>query len=86
MNASVVAERFHRCMKVAGVPQARVRADCLTVSIGLAKSAAGMEDTASQLFRRADDALYEAKRTGRSRTAIADKRSSEPTVDRPVDA
>lgn len=39
----------------------------LTVSIGAATAGAGVEVSAASLLRRADDALYEAKRGGRNR-------------------
>jgi diguanylate cyclase (GGDEF)-like protein len=42
----------------------------VSVSIGVASHRHG--DTAEALFRRADQALYEAKRSGRDRVAAAD--------------
>jgi two-component system cell cycle response regulator len=42
----------------------------VTISIGLADTAGG-EDTTAELLRRADQALYRAKRDGRNRV-VAD--------------
>ena len=42
----------------------------LTVSIGIATATASMSGIET-LIKRADDALYEAKRSGRDRVAIA---------------
>ena len=43
----------------------------LTVSVGVTAAQPGERDVAA-LLRRADAALYEAKRTGRNRVVVAD--------------
>jgi PleD family two-component response regulator len=51
--------------------------DCyvrFTVSCGLAEFSP--EETADDLLRRADEALYEAKRTGKNRVVLAKKQKS----------
>jgi diguanylate cyclase (GGDEF)-like protein len=45
--------------------------DVVTVSIGVATVQASDQQTTDQLIERADAALYEAKRTGRNRVAVA---------------
>lgn len=69
--ASIVAERIRR--RIAGEPFA-IRAGAaaldVTISIGLA-ALAGVADTAPQILKRADQALYRAKRDGRNRV-VAD--------------
>lgn len=57
-GARAIVERLRRC-----VPQGQ------TCSAGVAVLQVG--DTAQTLFRRADEALYEAKRSGRNRTSLA---------------
>jgi two-component system cell cycle response regulator len=69
--AAIVAERIRRC--VASDPFAvrgGVVALDVTISIGLA-ALTGVADTAAQILRRADQALYRAKRDGRNRV-VAD--------------
>jgi two-component system cell cycle response regulator len=69
--AATVAERLRR--KIAAEPfpieQGR-RAIDVTISIGIAALEAP-HDTAAQLLKRADQALYRAKRDGRNRV-VAD--------------
>jgi diguanylate cyclase len=43
----------------------------LTVSIGIAHSAAGEQHTAQQLFEAADRALYASKDAGRNRVSMS---------------
>ncbi len=64
--ATVVAERLRR--RIASEPfpiQQRSRLVEVTISIGLA--ALGSDDTAATVLKRADQALYRAKRDGRNR-------------------
>jgi two-component system cell cycle response regulator len=67
--ASLVAERLRR--RVAGEPfpidQAGVAIE-VTISIGIA-ALSGAADTAASILKRADQALYRAKRDGRNRVA-----------------
>ena len=69
--ACLVAERLRR--HVAGAPfpirGGAERID-VTVSIGVAVAEAGV-DTADRLLKRADEALYKAKQTGRNRVMAA---------------
>jgi diguanylate cyclase (GGDEF)-like protein len=64
-RAFVLAEQIREAVEnsdFAGIPK-------LTVSIGLAEYQSG--ENGEQLLNRADNALYEAKRTGRNRVAAA---------------
>jgi two-component system cell cycle response regulator len=65
--ATMVAERLRR--RIAGEPfsiQEGAKALEVTISIGIA-SASGPTDTAAAILKRADTALYQAKRDGRNR-------------------
>ncbi len=65
--ANKVAERIRR--RIAGEPFAIERASCsieVTISVGLA-GRTDTGDTAELLLKRADEALYRAKRSGRNR-------------------
>ena len=68
--AALVAERIRR--RIAGEPFAieqGAKAIDVTLSIGLA--ALGGSDTGASILKRADQALYRAKRDGRNRV-VAD--------------
>jgi two-component system cell cycle response regulator len=65
--ATMVAERLRR--RIAGEPfaiQQGAKSLAVTISIGIA-SANGAADTAAAILKRADTALYQAKRDGRNR-------------------
>jgi two-component system cell cycle response regulator len=65
--ATMVAERLRR--RIAGEAftiQGGARSIEVTISIGLA-GATGTDDTAAAILKRADQALYQAKRDGRNR-------------------
>jgi two-component system cell cycle response regulator len=65
--ATMVAERLRR--RIAGEPfsiQQGAQALEVTISIGIA-AASGASDTAAAILKRADTALYQAKRDGRNR-------------------
>ena len=69
--AAIVAERIRR--RIAGEPfsiRAGAAALDVTISVGLA-ALAGVSDTAAAILKRADQALYRAKRDGRNRV-VAD--------------
>jgi len=69
--AAIVAERIRR--RIAGEPfsiRAGAAALDVTISVGLA-ALSGVADTAAQILKRADQALYRAKRDGRNRV-VAD--------------
>jgi two-component system cell cycle response regulator len=68
--ATMVAERLRRA--IAGEPfaiQQGVRSIDVTISIGIAEL--GRDETAATVFKRADQALYRAKRDGRNRVVPA---------------
>jgi sigma-B regulation protein RsbU (phosphoserine phosphatase) len=69
--ATRVAEKIHACVREIDLPTSDL---AVTVSIGIASS----DDAASvvrlsELLRKADDALYRAKSSGRNRTVLARK-------------
>jgi two-component system, cell cycle response regulator len=69
--AALVAERLRR--RIAAEPFAIAKGEHrveVTISVGLA-ALGGADDTAAQLLKRADQALYRAKRDGRNRV-VAD--------------
>jgi two-component system cell cycle response regulator len=69
--ALLVAERLRQ--RIGGAPFRLARGEqsiTVTVSVGIASLIAG-EDTPESLLRRADDAVYRAKRTGRNRVVAA---------------
>jgi two-component system cell cycle response regulator len=69
--AATVAERLRRRIATEGFPIEQGNKSIeVTISIGLA-SIEGADDTAANLLKRADQALYRAKRDGRNRV-VAD--------------
>jgi two-component system cell cycle response regulator len=67
--ATIVAERIRR--RIAGEPfpvEKGARSLEVTISVGIA-ARVGPQDNASQILKRADEALYRAKRDGRNRVA-----------------
>ncbi len=70
-GADLLAERLRRAIR--GIDCTDVAPGlCITTSIGVA-SLDHPEETAEQLFKRADDALYQAKRRGRDQVVIASR-------------
>lgn len=66
-----VAARLHAALRGLALPTAGLAAGSVTVSIGLALGPEGRDDTADDLYRRADAALYAAKEGGRNQTCGA---------------
>ncbi|HVS77134.1 MAG TPA: GGDEF domain-containing protein, partial [Steroidobacteraceae bacterium] len=67
-SAAVVAERIRKAIAEESVPTA---AGSMAVTISLGVSEVHSEsDSLEELIRRADQALYDAKRKGRNRTAV----------------
>jgi diguanylate cyclase (GGDEF)-like protein len=67
-GAKVLLERLRRHVKTISLPEIK----SVTVSCGLAEWNGGPPpDTAETILKRADDALYEAKRSGRNRVVTS---------------
>ena len=70
LQALVAAERLRRAVEASAVEADEVKIN-FTVSIGVAQAAPGEQTTLRLLFKLADDALYQAKDTGRNRVQAA---------------
>jgi diguanylate cyclase (GGDEF)-like protein len=71
-QSQAVAERLRQTVATAAVPVERGETTHLTVSIGIA-TAGSEDDDFDALLGRADQALYEAKRTGRDKVCLAER-------------
>ena len=67
-SASNAVERMRRKVEAA----LRTQGESLTISCGVAEWSGAPEETGTDVLRRADAALYKAKRAGRNRIEIAD--------------
>jgi two-component system cell cycle response regulator len=68
--AMAIAERLRKLVAGKGMPIGNGKDIRLTVSIGVS-SLEGIEDTPPAILKRADEALYAAKREGRNRVTFA---------------
>ncbi len=68
-DASLVIERVHKNLKLKNILD-KDKLTSLTISAGLVCSTNGNRFSIDELIRNADEAMYEAKRTGRNRTII----------------
>jgi two-component system, cell cycle response regulator len=68
--SSRIAERLRRAMATKSVDCGSTQPVPVTVSVGVA-SLDGADDTLEKLLKRADQALYSAKREGRNRVVVA---------------
>jgi diguanylate cyclase (GGDEF)-like protein len=73
-QATEVAERLRQEIANAVIPLAQDRKVNVTASIGLA-TLTGAETTVDNLLKQADEALYEAKRSGRNRVCVSNQPS-----------
>ena len=71
-GAMTVAEKVRSSVMRLRLPQDPELSDILTVSVGTATAFPNVVLTASELYERADKALYKAKRLGRNRIATHD--------------
>jgi two-component system cell cycle response regulator len=68
--ATMVAERLRR--RIAGEPfSIEQGASTIEVTISIGLAALGRDENAAQVLKRADQALYRAKRDGRNRVVPA---------------
>lgn len=70
-GAAAVAEAARAAVRRAEMPHAASVIGRVSVSLGVATCVPGALDDASALLKRADDALYAAKRQGRDRVCVA---------------
>ncbi|MBW8801043.1 MAG: diguanylate cyclase [Streptomyces sp.] len=68
-DALMVAGRIRRAVEKLALPHELTEPGIVTVSVGVAGGPPSVAETAEQLIKIADDALYEAKRAGRNRVA-----------------
>ncbi|GBU18300.1 MULTISPECIES: sensor domain-containing diguanylate cyclase [Methylobacterium] len=69
-EAKAIAERIRRSVVDLQIAHAPEVGGVSTISIGVAHIVPSAEDEPSMLFRRADEALYEAKHAGRNRVRV----------------
>ena len=81
-EAAVAMERVRAAVEALGIAQPEAPARVVTVSIGIAELCPSRDASPQAWLKRADDALYRAKRDGRNRIAV-DAHSD--LVGRPVD-
>jgi len=72
-GAAMVAGQIHSAIRDAAIPHGSAPKQILTISLGCATASPIPEETASNLVSAADRALYQAKRDGRDRVAIASR-------------
>ncbi len=70
-DAAALAERLRATVAAVPIVLGGEQPWPLTISIGVAERVPGDSDV-RELLRRADDAMYEAKRSGRNRVVVAD--------------
>jgi two-component system, cell cycle response regulator len=71
VSASVAVERIRLAVEAAGIPHPDNRPyGVVTISIGVAGLPAGAHVNLQSLLAKADEALYEAKRSGRNRVVV----------------
>ena len=68
-GALITAERIRKLIETASLPGPEGEALKITISIGLA-TFPGMADSSTELFERADQALYASKHNGRNRCTV----------------
>ncbi|HET7480960.1 MAG TPA: diguanylate cyclase [Rubrobacteraceae bacterium] len=77
-SAAQAAERLRREVEDLKLPhEARDAPNVVTISLGLAILEPGEKKSAEKLLKQADDALYQAKKTGRNRMAVYEETAEE---------
>lgn len=84
-HAEQAAEKLRKAVEAFefrsdGIPPANEPPVKLTISIGIASLPVEPDQDEFELIRRADQALYEAKRTGRNRVCVFSKREADPAA------
>ena len=71
-DATLVAEKLRGTVYDLAIPHARSEIDGrVTISLGVASLTAAAENRSGELVALADEALYEAKHSGRNRVSVA---------------
>ncbi|MER2268862.1 GGDEF domain-containing protein [Methylobacterium oxalidis] len=81
-EARSVAERIRREMALRQIPHADEVGGVVTLSVGGATRVPDADDSPERLFREADAALYEAKRSGRNRVRFSEPDALPETLQR----
>jgi diguanylate cyclase (GGDEF)-like protein len=70
-GASEIAHRLCHAVYDAAIPHAESALGRVTISVGVASLAPGLDDRPAMLLVRADQALYKAKQAGRNQVCVA---------------
>jgi diguanylate cyclase (GGDEF)-like protein len=80
-GALQVSEHIRHDVEALDIPHASNPDWRITVSIGVAVTVPTLNDSGSNLLKKADEALYKAKRAGRNRVQVADNQVPEVSAD-----
>ena len=72
-TAGHIAEQIRTAIESQRIPHKTVRGGVVTISLGAASIVPSRVNQPAELVKMADEALYEAKNTGRNRVVIADQ-------------
>jgi two-component system chemotaxis family response regulator WspR len=75
-GALIVAEHLRACVEELAIPHAGSPLGVVTLSLGVARCLPASAETIAQLVGATDAALYQAKREGRNRCALAGEASA----------
>jgi diguanylate cyclase (GGDEF)-like protein len=70
-GARILAEKLRLAVAECAIPHQGNEAGIVTISVGVSEIMPGSDNAPADLIRMADDLLYDAKRAGRNRVAVA---------------